>query len=249
MRNRTGRGSGWVLVLAVASLAAAPALAQTAPVPMAERTIRVTGMGEVQTQPDEAQMAFAVETVAVTAQEAGRENARLMDRVIGALVAAGVPRSDLETRGYALHPEYAHDEGRREPRIRGYRASNQVLLRTRSLDRVGEFIDLALGAGANRMDGISFQLRDSAPAEAAALRNAVERGRAAAQGIADALGVRLGPVLDASTTSEIIRPYPVMMDRAMRMEAAAAPPPPTPIQPGEQTIRAQITLVYSISGS
>ncbi len=232
------------MALMALACATAPATAQQPAVMTQERTIRVSGMGESRAQPDQALIMFAVETVGNTAQIAGRDNAQLMDRVIAALVAAGVPRADLETRGYSLHPEYAHEEGRREPRIRGYRASNQVVLRTTSLDRVGSFIDTALGAGANRMDGIAFQLRDSAPAQAVALRSAVEAARASAETIAAALGVQLGPVLDASTTTEPVRPYPVMGDQMMRMQAAAAPP--TPIQPGEQTVRAQVMLVFSI---
>jgi uncharacterized protein len=236
---------GMAMTLGLAVPAGADAQAPAAGM-AAERTIRVTGVGEARVRPDQAQVAFAVETVAATAQAAGRENARVMDRVIAALVQAGIPRADLETRGYGLHPEYAHDEPRREPRIRGYRATNRVLLRTQQLERVGEFIDIALNSGANRMEGISFGLRDPQAAETAALRAAVERGRASAQTIADALGVQLGTVLDASTTAEVIRPFPVMMDQSMlRMEAAQAAPP-TPVEPGEQTVRAQITLIYQI---
>jgi uncharacterized protein len=231
--------TGAMLALGVTALEGQQAVTAT------ERTIRVTGMGEAHAQPDEARLMFAVETTGATAQAAGRENAQLMDRVIAALVAAGVPRGDIETRGYSLHPMYAHDEGRREPRITGYRAANQVVLRTGEMDRVGTFIDAALGAGANRMDGIVFQLRNSAPTQAVALRSAVESARASAETIAAALGVQLGRVLDASTTSEPVRPYPAMAEVAMRMQADSAP---TPIQPGEQTVRAQITLVFAISG-
>jgi uncharacterized protein len=235
-------------VLAVMAFAGgAPVAAQQTAVVQQERTIRVTGVGETQARPDQAVIMFAVETVAPTAQAAGRDNAQLMDRVIRALVSAGVPRGDIETRGYALHPEYAHEEGRREPRIRGYRASNQVMLRTTDLDRVGTFIDTALGAGANRMDGIAFQLRDTAPAQNEALRSAVQAARASAETIAAALGAQLGRVLDASTTTDPVRPYPMMMDTGMRMQAA--PAAPTPIQPGEQTVRAQVTLVFAIAGS
>jgi uncharacterized protein len=185
--------SGGLAAVAVLSLGATPLAGQQGVPTVMERTIRVTGMGEAQARPDQALIMFAVESFGSTAQIAGRENAQVMDRVIAALVAAGVPRADLETRGYALHPEYVHDEPRREPRIRGYRASNQVVLRTTQMDRLGHFIDTALGAGANRMDGIAFQLRDSGPAQALALRSAVEAARASAATIASALGVQLGP--------------------------------------------------------
>jgi uncharacterized protein len=248
MHIRTGAGFNVAVILAIIMAVATPqAMAQQLATPTAERTIRVTGVGETRVQPDEVQIMFAVETRGPTAQAAGRENAQVMDRVIAALVSAGIPRADLETRGYSLHPEYAHDEGRREPRVIGYRASNQVLLRTTQLDRAGSLIDTALGAGANRMDGISFGLRNTAPAQAAALRSAVESARASAQTIADALGVQLGPILDASTTTDPIRPYPVPQARGVMMEMAMDAP--TPIQPGEQTVQARISLVFSIAGN
>jgi uncharacterized protein YggE len=207
-------------------------------------TIRVHGSGEVEVMPDEASIAFAVETFAATAEEAGRENAEVMDRVISALMAAGVPREDIETRNYSLRPEYVHDQQRDEPRIRGYRASNQVILTTRNLDSVGEFIDVALGAGANRMDQVSFGLSDDREARAAALRDAVSNARTSAEAIASSLSVTLGAVMDASTTA---MPEPRQVAYSMRMESAdMAMAAPTPIQPGEQTVRAQVFLVYSI---
>lgn len=216
----------------------------------AEHTIRVSGFGEVEVRPDLAEVAFAVETFADSAREAGRLNAARMDRVIAALVAAGVPRSEIETRNYSVHPEYVHEEGRREPRLRGYRAMNQMVLETTRLERVGDYIDIALGAGANRMDGISFRLRDPSPPQAEALREAVTRARASAEAIASALGVRLGPVLDASTNADPIRPMYARQESAMRdfagVGVSAPPPPPTPIQPTEQTVSAFVQLVFGI---
>ncbi|CAN5691257.1 SIMPL domain-containing protein [soil metagenome] len=247
MPNVTGSGRAIIIALTLMVSGAGQIQAQQQGMAAPHRTIRVTGVGETQVRPDQARIMFAVETTGATAQVAARDNAQLMDRVISALVAAGVPRTDIETRGYSLHPDYAHDEGRREPRIRGYRASNQVVLRTTQLDRVGGFIDTALGAGANRMDGIMFGLRDTAPAQAIALRSAVEAAHASARTIAEALGVQLGPVLDASTSTDLVRPFAREMDHGVRMEALASAP--TPIQPGEQTVRAQVSVIYSIGGN
>jgi uncharacterized protein len=212
-----------------------------------ERTIRVAGSGEFQAQPDEASIRVGVETFAPTAREAGEENARLMDALIRALTEAGVARNDLRTSGYALHPEYTpqREPGMTEPRIRGYRAVNQLSVRTRDLTRVGALIDVALGAGANRMHGVEFGLRDSSAAEAEALARAVARARASAETIAAALGVRLGAVLDASTTATPVQPF-FRDERAMGMDVAALQMAPTPIEPGEQTVRAMVSLVFAI---
>jgi uncharacterized protein YggE len=239
-----------VVTAALAGLVALPTsmLAQEPLAPPSSRTIRVSGVGDVQAKPDQAHIDLAVEAAAATAQAAGEQNARTMERVISALVAAGVPRAEIETRNYSVYPEYAppspRDTIERQPRILGYRASNMVSVRTQDLTRVGRLIDAALGAGANRVDGVRFSLKDAEAPRAEAIGKAVQGARRSAEAIASALGVRLGPVLDASTSSNPVRPYPVAMMR--EVAASFADAPPTPIQPGEQTVMANVFLVFGI---
>lgn len=246
MNQRYGRTSrvASLLVAGLAVVAVSTAAGQQS-APAAERTIRVSGVGEIQVTPDEARISLAVETMEETAQAAGAANAAIMDQVIAALVGAGIPRGDIETQHYAIHPDYVHDEGRREPRIRGYRAVNQVVVKTRDMERLGELIDLALAADANRVNGVSFAVTDPSRVMAEALTEAVERARRSAEAIAAALGVRLGEVLDASTTAAVAPP----VEHRQRMDMAElAAAPPTAIEPGEQTVRATVSLVYAIDG-
>ena len=212
------------------------------------RTIRVSGVGEVRVEPDLATAQFAVETTGATAQAAGQENAQVMDRVIRALTSAGVRREDIQTSGYSLYPEYIQEprgNGQMEvPRIRGYRASNQVSVRTAEIEQVGRLIDIGLEAGANRLNGVYFEVRDSQAAQADALEQAIGNARGAAETMARALGVTLGPVLDASTNTDPVRPvFRMASDMAARESFAAAP---TPIEPGEQTIHASASLIFQI---
>lgn len=241
-----GRVLGMGLIVLTAALPAGAEAQQQAGIRPSDRTIRVTGTGEVEVTPDEARISFAVDTQAETAQAAGEQNARIMERLIAALTAAGIPRGDIETQHYTVHPEYVHEPGMREPRIRGYRATNQVLVKTRELARVGELIDVALGAGANRVNGVSFAVTDRSAVMGEALAEAVQRARRSADAIAAALGVRVGAVLDASTDAS--PPQPMMYRQRMDMVETAAAAAPTPIEPGEQTVRAMVSLVYAIEG-
>jgi uncharacterized protein len=213
--------------------AATRAIAQE-PMPRPDaRGIRVTGTGEEPVPPDLPHLDLAVETFAPTAREAGEENARVMERVIQALVRAGIPRAEIETRGYSLFPEYPPQprEPVATPQPRGYRALNMVTFRTQELARVGPLIDIALGAGANRLDGVRFGLQDPEAAQSQALALAVERARRSAETMAGSLGVRLGRIVDASTVADMVRPVPFDMARVAMEDA-----PETPIQPGEQTV-------------
>jgi uncharacterized protein YggE len=245
-----------LLVLLMSTLTpvaeAQPRVATPVPSPLpppqvapSERTIRVEGMGEVKVAPDEAFIDLAVETLAPTAKAAAEDNARKMDKVITALVQAGIPRKEIETRNYAVYPEYTPPTKPDEvPKLKGYRVSNQVEVHVRELARVGALLDTALGAGANRVESVRFGLSRPETVQGEALRNAVERARQSAQVLATALGVKLGPVLDASTVTEPQRPIPITARYELARGAAADVT--TPIQPEEQTVRATVTLIFAI---
>ena len=230
--------------LALAAFTATAATAQQ-PMPMhpdMPSTIRVTATGEARATPDRAWADFGVETEGATAQAAAAENAARMERIVAALVRAGVERANIQTSGYNVFPVYAETpRGVGEPQIRGYRVANTVSAQTDDVRGTGTLIDAALSAGANRVNGVRFGLRNPEQARAEAMRDALRRARAEAEVISGGLGVRLGRVLDASTASTPTV-YPVMR----RMEAAMADVASTPIEPGQQDVSAQITVVYAI---
>lgn len=131
-----------------------------------------------------------------------------------------------------------------EPRIVGYRASNVVSVEVNELGRVGEIIDAGIGAGANQLQGIFFQLRDDTQARTEAMRLAVQKTRMQAAAIADALEVRLGGVREVVASGVDVRqPQPYIGARFATAEMAA-----TPVQPGEVSITAGVTVTYEIAG-
>jgi uncharacterized protein YggE len=86
-----------------------------------------------------------------------------------------------------------------------------VQVRVKELAQLGTLIDRALGAGANRVDSVRFSLSSPEEAQGRALAQAVQRARQAAEAIAGALGVTLGPVLEASSAAEQPPVYPMAM--------------------------------------
>ncbi len=252
MRPRRRLAPVLVFVPALAAGLLLPACAARAQQPGAtaparERTITVTGTGVVEREPDQAVIMLAVENRAQTADAAAQANAETMEQVIAALRRLGLDRDRIRTVSYQLHPEYARDEprpGQYEPRVVGYRAINMVQVTLDDITRVGEVIDTAIGAGANRVTGLNFQLRDPERARIDALALAVQNARAEAQALASALGETLGPALDVTTTGRIPPPIPYMMDTMARAEVAVAAP--TPIELGRLRVEATVTIVYRL---
>jgi uncharacterized protein len=206
-----------------------------------QRTIQVTGNGETQAAPDLAVLGLAIETQAATAADAAGRNGGLAQKVSDALRAKLGDKGKTWTGGYSLYPEYA-DESRpnAKPSITGYRAENSITVQTGALDLVGPLIDAAIAAGANRVNSLDFNLRDDTAARNDAIARAAKDAQAQAQALATALGLKLGPIISA-TTAVNSGPQPVMF-RAAAMGVNAA----TPVQPAEVTVPATVSLTYQI---
>lgn len=204
--------------------------------------IQVSGTAEVQVPADRATLSFAVETEAPTARTASQQNAERMEAVVAALTEIVGPEGRVETWGYTLQPRYRYQEGQ-APTIEGYQAINHVRVTVDDVTAVGRLIDAGIGAGANRIAGLEFEARDTEAARLEAVRLAVAEARAEAGAIAEALGVPLGPPLEVQGGAEM--PRPPMPYEMMRMDAAQAAPS-TPIEPGQQIVRANVNVKYRI---
>ena len=232
----------------VAALALASALPAAAQQPEAPPFLMISGMGEARIPSDRARVDFMVETQAPTAQAATSQNADRMQRVVAALRTAGGQAVTIETGGYELSPVYRQvprDESG-IPVIEAYRAINHVNVRVDDVTRVGALLDAVITGGANRIAGLSFEAKDPQPARLTALRQAVEKARAEASAVATAMGITLGPPLEVNVSADYMYPPPRPMYREMAMDMAAQAAP-TPVEPGEQVVRATVTIRYRLA--
>jgi uncharacterized protein YggE len=100
-------------------------------------------------------------------------------------------------------------------------------------------VDALVAAGANQMNGIGFTIHDPRPLLASARAAAVDDAAARAQVFAKAAHVALGPILSIEEGGAA----PVRPLYEMRAMATAAP---TPVAAGEQTVAADVTIVWEI---
>ena len=233
------------VLLGLALLCPLGSTAQAGPDETSTRSITVTGTGEVAAAPDLAVVHFAVETEAETAASAATRNAETVEAVLTALRQHLGADDRVTTTGYHVSPQYRQPgpprpaDGNQEPQIVGYTARNQARVELHDLTGVGVVIDAALEAGANRVDGLQFELAERGPHLQKALAQASREARAQAEAIAEALGVALGEVVEART--DAAAPGPRTM--AMAMEASGAT---TPVEPGEIHVQATLTVSWAI---
>ena len=206
------------------------------------RTITVGGEGEVQVVPDLARVVFNVETTHAELARAQAENASRLAAVIARLTALGVAERDLQTSRYTVQPQHDYN---RQGRLIGYQVFNGVRVTVRDLARLSELLDGAVAAGANLVHGARFDMSDKEDALRRAREAAVRDAHAKAEQYAALTGVQLGPPV---TITEGGRDSPMayaarFMPTSMSMAEQA---PPTPVEPGEQTIRLSVQITYEI---
>ena len=222
-------------------MSAGPALGQTRPDPSDLQLVVASGDASVKRAPDRAWVAIAAESHAKTPREAQQMNADAMSSVLTKLKSSGLAQDAIRTTGYDLQPEYDFANNRRT--LRGYVARNSIDVRVDELSKLGDVLDIAVGAGATSVSNIRFDLKDRASAEREALRQAVEDARTRAAAVAEGAGMKIEKIVRIEEAGAQPVPLPRQTMVAMRGEALAQP---TPVVPGELEIKAAVTLTASV---
>jgi len=220
----------------LAALAALPMLAQTT----ARRGyIAAYGEASVSVRPDMATVNLGVLTTAQSATDAAAKNADQAAAVIAALRTVLGAGAEIRTVNYSVGPTYQYPPGGGQPVLTGFQVTNIVQATINDTALIGRVIDAGITAGANRIDGISFGLKDEDPVRAQALRAAAQKARQKADSIAGGLGVRTGAVIAADEGYQSSR----VATTTERVGLAAAA---TPIETGTMTVRATVTLQLEV---
>lgn len=238
------------------ALSAAPAAAQTGPVPMIEAghtLLVVSAQGSSTRTPDMASYSAGVTTQGATASEALSANSTQMNRVVAALKQAGIADRDIQTSNLNLNPIYSQPkrlpDGSYEDgpqRIVGYQANNNVSVRQRKLEDMGKVIDALVRAGANQVNGPNFMLAEPDAAQDEARVAAMRDARARADLYAKAAGLRVHRIISISESGGYA-PMPVMYMRKEMAMDAAAPPPPPPVAAGELEMNINLTVQFELA--
>ncbi len=207
-----------------------------------DRTLNVTGLGQVDITPDIAYIYIGIHTEGASASDAVKANNTQTEVLINALTESGVDAKDIRTTNFGIWPstQYGPD-GQALGTV--YMVDNTVYVTVRELDGLGDLLDSAIEAGANSINSIQFDLADKTEALKEARADAVKNASEQAAELADAAGVQLGEIVNVTYFDS--QPYPYSVGKGgggggAGIEAAV------PIQPGQLSITANVSLTYEI---
>lgn len=206
-------------------------------------TISVTGFGSVETPPDRATLTVSIVArdpdVATAQQEAANVTAKV-------LVLAGdldIPENRVDTMSATVRPDYRWDREQQSQELLGYIAQREMRVTLHDLDKVGPFIEQAVGAGVNQVSPPQLSSSRSRDAYRDALEAAVEDARRNAERLAEAFGQELGDAIQIDASAPGRPPVPMLRTTAMAADVAAE----ETYNAGDLTVRATVSVVFATS--
>lgn len=204
--------------------------------------ISVRGSGAVSARPDMANLQVGVSIQNPSLEAAQSEAASKMEALVSNLKAAGIDEKDINTTQYNVEPVMDYRDGQ-SPTVTGFRVTNVVEVKIRDLSKASKLIDDLVKSGANTIYGLNFGFSDPTAVMKQAREAAVKDAREKAEQLAGLNGVTLGSVLLVDDGGANVPP-PVIEAKMANSTAQDVALPP--INPGQQEVRVEVSVVYGI---
>jgi hypothetical protein len=200
-----------------------PAFSQQIQVNRQNKTIAITADESVRHDPEVATITVGYQNYAPTKDAAYGENIRVSNSVTKALLSGGVPKSALETESVRLERAERNEKWTEtEKKERQFQATQTWTIHV-SADKAQTVVDIALGAGANALEALDWNVSDPKALQAKASAAALSKAKAIAEQMAKGLNAKLGDLVYASNRVPIAG-YAFSLETA----SVVIPPPPPP---------------------
>ncbi len=207
----------------------------------------VSAVGSVFAKPDIANLTVGFKTeTKPTAAEAVQENSGKMNKIIKELKALDIESKDIKTTGYNLSPIYDWTD-RTGQRLKGYQVSQNVSIKIRDLDNIGQAIAKTAEQGANQVGNINFTIDEEDELKAQARDEAIKKAKTKAKVVAKAAGMKLGKIVNVHENQvyyPTVENYAKTMDMGIGMGGGGIEAPE--IEIGENEVRVEVTVVYKV---
>jgi uncharacterized protein YggE len=252
MRRRGGVFAGSLVVggLLAFGLFPSAAVAQAADGGSARKTIEISASEKVQVVAEIATVKIGCQNQAPTKDAAYAENTRVANKIVKALVDAGVPKEAIQTESLSL----AKDEDRYGNKPQGpmpYSANQQLLIHAKASD-AEKVVDIAIAAGANRLQDVEWSVAEPKELETKAYAAALMRAKALAEQTATQAGLKLGEIVSIVNSADAGGRFGPGYGRGRlavmaMLQVSAAKMPMLALHPAIVEREASVTVTYAIA--
>ncbi len=207
-------------------------------------TVSVSGKGVVSAEPDRAVVQMTIMSRSKELDAAQAEAAKVTAAVLALVDKLDIDRSEVDTTGANVRPDYRWNRETEEQELRGYIADRQMSIKVDDLDKLGRLLEGAIAAGVNQVSPPRLDSSRRAELHREALAAAAEDARANAEVLASTLGVSLGDPISISD-SNITTPPPGPQVRSMAVSAMESDSAAT-YNAGDLTFTATVAVVFAL---
>lgn len=210
-----------------------------------QELLTVQGEGIIAASADVAYVQIGVENKDKDVSKAQKENANIATAVLKAIKGKGLEDEDISTTNYSIEPRYDYKGDNDILTPEAYVVANTFKLRIKDIDMIGEIIDAAIAAGANRAYNIYFDIQKPKKLRDEALTYAVKNARIKADLLAEAAGMEIVGIKNITDNTYGAQVYGGDANWNMsyaREEMAVQSV--TPFSSGELNVRANVTIEY-----
>jgi uncharacterized protein len=232
-------------VIAVTRFMGGPALSINQISTNKQGTFDVTGESKITTVPDQAEVRMGISINEPTVKVAQDRTNQVMNQISAELDKLGITKQDIKTENYSLYPVFDYQPGSSQ-KITGYSVNANLVVTIKDFSKLNQVIDMATGAGANQIGGITFSLSDDKKAEVEreARDEAITNAKKKAEELAQLAGMRLGKIVNV-WESPMGKDMLYAAEAPMAMDArGAGGGAPTNVEPGSTSFQYTITLSY-----
>jgi uncharacterized protein YggE len=243
-------------VLFVALLPLTPrALSQAIEVNRQNRTVEVTVSETVRAEPDQAKVTVGCLSYGESHDKAYQGNLEIAGKVIKAILAVGISKDQIESDALELSESNAGDNFGKlssASKLRQYKAHQSWRIRV-AASEARKLIDIAVQAGANGVESVSWEVADEESLEAKARAAAMEKARKTADELAKPAGAKLGDLLFVSNTSNLMFTYAARSlqtsSATLSVDGSGFPPPAFSLKlfPEKVEKQASVRAVFAIN--
>ncbi|MDD3284972.1 MAG: SIMPL domain-containing protein [Patescibacteria group bacterium] len=214
--------------------------------------LTVSAEGKIFAKPDIAQIGFGVKTD--TKKEVAQvveDGTVKMNAVIEKMKALGIEEKDIKTTQYNLSPIYSYPQNTGARVLSGYELYQEVTVKIRNLDTIGNVIKESANLGANQIGNVNFTIDDTDALKAEARKQAIEKAKAKAKELSKQTGIKLGKIINVYEDNYYEPMYrndfAYSSKEALGMGGDAMMTPAIPdIQSGNMEVRLNVTLMYKV---
>jgi uncharacterized protein YggE len=234
-------------VLAATVFSPLAVLTQPGPGSAVQKTIEISATEKVQVPAETATLKIGYQNQASSKDAAYAENTRTANKILQALLDAGVPKEAIETETLNLAREEDRYGGK--PQQPATYSANQEWQIYAQAGEAQKIVDIAVAAGANQIESVDWTVRDAQRLEDRAYAAALARAKKVAEQTAAQSGVKLGAIISIANSINPAGRFTAMDKQLMAVEVSAAklPTPMLRLQPGTVEREASVTVTYAIA--